>query len=65
VKANNCALSVFQVAEKYSVHPNTVRNMIKDGRLRAGGAGRVIRISSEECDRVFLGIETKAKEEAA
>ena len=65
MEANNCALNIAEVARRYKVHPNTVRNMVKDGRLKAGGAGRVIRFSSEECDRVFLGIEPKAKEEAA
>jgi excisionase family DNA binding protein len=57
-------LNIAEVAQRYRVHPNTVRNMVKDGRLPAGGTGRQYRFSPRECDRVFLGIEPK-KEEAA
>jgi hypothetical protein len=66
VEVNNSALTVADVCQRYKVHPNTVRNMVKDGRLKKGGAGRIIRFSPEECDRVFLGIEpAKSGKEAA
>lgn len=56
---NNSALTVADVCARYKVHPNTVRNMVKDGRLKAGSTGREYRFSQRECDRVFLGIEPK------
>lgn len=59
MKANNYALGVAEVSERYKVHPNTVRAMAKDGRLPHGKAGRDYRFSPHECDRVFLGIESK------
>jgi excisionase family DNA binding protein len=65
VESNNCALSITEVSKRYKIHPNTVRNMMKDGRLRAGGTGRAYRFSPTECDKVFLGIESEKKEEAA
>ena len=51
------AYSTPEVAQRYKVHPNTVRQMLKDGRLKGGRLGRHFRFSPEECDRVFLGIE--------
>jgi excisionase family DNA binding protein len=65
VSTNNCALTVADVCARYKVHANTVRNMAKDGRLKSGGTGREYRFSPDECDRVFLGIDPKTKEEAA
>lgn len=61
---NDSALTVADVCERYKVHANTVRNMVKDGRLRAGGTGREYRLSPKECDKVFLGIEPKGEEAA-
>jgi len=54
------ALSTREVAQKYNVHPNTVRQMVYDGRLKAGRNGKDYRFSPDECDRVLLGIEPKA-----
>ena len=59
------AYSTQEVSEKYKVHPNTVRTMARDGRLKAGGPGSHLRFSPAECDRVFLGIEPEKKEETA
>jgi len=58
------AYSTQEVSLKYKVHPNTVRHMAKDGRLKSGGPGKHLRFSPAECDRVFLGIEP-TKEDAA
>lgn len=58
------AYDTKEVCNRYKVHPNTVRQMVKDGRLKAGGTERGFRFSPEECDRVFLGIEPKGEEAA-
>lgn len=60
------AYGIKEVCNQYKVHPNTVRRMVKDGRLKAGRAGgKNYRFSPEECDRVFLGIEPKEEVAAA
>jgi excisionase family DNA binding protein len=55
----NAAYSTQEVATRYKVHPNTVRQMQKDGRLKGGRVGRDFRFSPSECDRVFLGVEPR------
>ena len=40
--------SVKEIAEKVSVHPNTVRNWIESGELKAYKLGRVLRIKKED-----------------
>lgn len=56
MESNTEALDVADVCALYKVHPNTVRTMAKDGRLKHGRVGRDFRFSRQECDRVFLGI---------
>lgn len=58
------ALTTAEVSERYNVHVNTVRAMVKDKRLKAGDSPGHLRFSPEECDRVFLGIEPKGEEAA-
>ena len=58
------ALTTAEVSARYNVHPNTVRAMVKDKRLKAGDLPGHYRFSPEECDRVFLGIEPKGEEAA-
>lgn len=52
-----CAYSTKEVCERYGVHPNTVRSMVKDGRLKGQRLKRDFRFAPAECDRVFLGVE--------
>lgn len=56
------AYSTKEVCARYSVHPNTVRMMVKDGRLKGTKLKSHFRFSKEECDRVFLGIEPDKSE---
>lgn len=58
------ALTTAEVSARYSVHAETVRRMVKSGRLKAGNSEGNFRFSPEECDRVFLGIEPKGEEAA-
>lgn len=53
----NKAYSTRDVCSRYGISPQTVHKLVKDGKLRAGKAGRDFRFSPEECDRIFLGIE--------
>lgn len=46
-------LTVSEVAERLSVHPKTVYNMLERGELRGVKVGRVWRVPSEELE-VFL-----------
>lgn len=41
-------LSVQEIADLLSVHPNTVKNWIADGKLPAFKAGRVIRVYRDD-----------------
>ncbi|MEW6047161.1 MAG: helix-turn-helix domain-containing protein [Bacillota bacterium] len=54
------ALSVAQVAERLSVHPKTVYNMLVRGELRGVKVGRVWRVPAEELE-VFLRGERAAE----
>ncbi|MEW5931995.1 MAG: helix-turn-helix domain-containing protein [Bacillota bacterium] len=47
------ALTVPQVAERLSVHPKTVYNMLVRGELRGVKVGRVWRVPAEELE-IFL-----------
>lgn len=40
--------SVKEIANKVGVHPNTVRNWIESGDLKAYKLGRVLRIKKED-----------------
>lgn len=53
------ALTTSEVSARYNVHAETVRRMVKDGRLPAGNVNGHYRFSQETCDRVFLGIAAK------
>ena len=54
------ALTVTQVAERLSVHPKTVYNMLVRGELRGIKVGRVWRVPAEELE-VFLRGERVAE----
>lgn len=43
--------SVEEVAERLGLHPRTVRNHIRDGRLRATRVGRQFRVAAPDLDR--------------
>lgn len=43
--------SINEVAEKLSVHPNTIRNFIKRGTIKAKKVGLQWRIPIEELDK--------------
>jgi len=47
-------LSVFDIAERLNVHVRTVRNYVRDGRLRALRVGKQYRISREDLE-AFTG----------
>jgi excisionase family DNA binding protein len=51
---NETWLSIKKAADLKSVHPNTIRNCIKDGRLHAERLGaRIIRIHRADLDALF------------
>lgn len=51
-------VSVMQAAYIYSVHPNTIRNLIRDGKLKASRLGRnIIRISMDDLNDVFTPVK--------
>jgi len=58
------ALTVPQVAERLSVHPKTVYNMLVRGELRGVKVGRVWRVPAEELE-VFLRGERVAENRPA
>lgn len=43
-------VSVRDVARRLGVHPETVRRLIHDGRLRAVRVGRVLRVDPSDLD---------------
>lgn len=47
--------TVYETAEIFSVHWQTVRNWIKSGKLRAVQVDRAIRIPEEEIERLKRG----------
>ena len=53
--------SVKEIAKKVGVHPNTVRNWIESGELKAYKLGRVLRIKKEDFDD--FAKETDGKED--
>lgn len=42
--------SVRQVADRFGVHPETVRRLIHEGRLEALRVGRVLRVDGDAVD---------------
>jgi excisionase family DNA binding protein len=59
------ALTVTQVAERLSVHPKTVYNMLVRGELRGVKVGRVWRVPAEELDVFLRGKRTAAENRLA
>jgi excisionase family DNA binding protein len=50
--------SVRTAAEKLKVHPNTIRNLIKSGDLKAERIGsKIIRIKSTDLEALFTPVE--------
>lgn len=45
--------TIEETADLLKVHSNTVRNMIKDERLKAQQLGRIWRIERKEIDNLF------------
>lgn len=45
--------TIDETAELLKVHANTIRHMIKDGRLKAQQLGRIWRIERKEIDNMF------------
>jgi excisionase family DNA binding protein len=41
-------LTVMELADRYSVHPETIRDLIKSGQVRAYRVGRQFRIPESE-----------------
>jgi excisionase family DNA binding protein len=52
-------LSIAESAEYLGVHPNTIRNWIKLGTLKAGRVGlRTIRIQKSDLDQVLTAYKS-------
>lgn len=47
--------TIYEVAEIFGVHWQTVRNWIRDGKIKAVKIERTIRISDEEIERLKRG----------
>ena len=48
-------VSVFDAAERYGVHPDTIRRRIADGTIRGYQvAGRSLRVDIHDCDAKLL-----------
>lgn len=55
---DSCWLKIKDAAELKRVHPNTIRNLISRGQLKAYRLGaRIIRIDSKDLDNVFTEYE--------
>lgn len=51
---NDTYLTVREAAQRWNVHPNTIRNAITRGRLKASRFGaRIIRIRVADLDAIF------------
>ena len=57
-KENKAYFSINEFAEKLNIHPNTVRNSIKQGRLSSfrigSGKNAMYRIPASELERLIL-----------
>ncbi len=47
-------VSLADAAERYDVHPRTIRRRIADGTLPAYRIGRLVKVDLVECDAVLL-----------
>jgi len=47
--------TIYEVAEIFGVHWQTVRNWIREGRIKAVKIGKSVRISIEEIERLKKG----------
>ena len=52
-KLENPIYTIAQAADKLHLHPNTIRNAIARGDLKADRIGRSIRITSENLEALF------------
>lgn len=46
--------STERAAERYDVHPRTIRRHIAEGTITGYRVGRLLKVDLIECDRVFL-----------
>ena len=47
--------TIYEVAEIFGVHWQTVRNWIKEGKIKAVKISKTVRIPEEEIDRLKMG----------
>jgi len=48
-------VSVFEAAERYGVHPETIRRRVSDGTIKGYQvAGRALRVDLHDCDAKLL-----------
>jgi excisionase family DNA binding protein len=52
-KLENRIYTIPQAADKLQLHPNTIRNLITRGDLKADRIGRSIRITSENLEALL------------
>jgi len=56
-QATDQLLPIKSAAERANVHPNTIRNLIKSGRLSAVRIGsKIIRVHSTDLDALFTPV---------
>ena len=48
-------ITIKNAANQLKVHPNTIRNFIDNGQLRAIKIGRTVRIAQAELDKIVRG----------
>lgn len=54
------ALSPTDVAKRFGIHPNTVRNLIASGELPAYRIGRSIRINTDDLDKYMASTRVRS-----
>jgi excisionase family DNA binding protein len=54
----NCLLTINQAAQELAVHPNTIRNLIASGRLKAKRIGaRIVRVQEQDVQALLTPYE--------
>ena len=48
-------ITIREAANQLKVHPNTIRNFIQYGQLKAFKIGRTVRIEQAELDKIVRG----------